>query len=114
MIEALRELKIKTRGNLVFQSPQGGYMNFANFRPQVWYPTLLKHSMRRTRLHDMRHSCGSLITKRTQDIFYTMKHLGHSTIQMTIDRYGHLLDRDSDKLPVDLLDESKDGTNDRG
>ena len=79
-----------------------------NFRRRVWYPVLEKRGLRRTRLHDLRHSYASLLISKTKDIYYTQKQLGHHSIQVTVDRYGHLLNEDGETRLVDVLDKSNE------
>ena len=106
LVAELRKLKLKNQGKNehVFLSEAGNRVNMNNFRRRVWYPTLEENNMRRTRLHDLRHSFASLVICLTKDIFYASKMLGHSSIQITCDRYGHLIDDESETRGVDILD----------
>jgi integrase len=42
------------------------------------------------RIHDIRHSTASMWLAQGVDIAVISKHLGHSSVQITIDRYSHL------------------------
>lgn len=46
---------------------------------------------KRPRIHDLRHSNASWLLQAGLDIYKLQKHLGHRSIQTTIDRYSHLL-----------------------
>jgi integrase len=43
------------------------------------------------RFHDLRHTAASLMIAHGEDIFVISRRLGHSTVQITYDYYGHLL-----------------------
>ena len=43
------------------------------------------------RLHDIRHTYASLLLSRGESPVYVKEQLGHSSIQMTVDVYGHLI-----------------------
>jgi integrase len=84
---------------LLFTAPRGGPLRIANFRRRVWWPALevadLPHS---TRIHDLRHTCASLLIRQGVHPKAIQSHLGHASIQITMDRYGHLLPDQFDDL----------------
>jgi integrase len=88
---------------LVFTAPRGGPLLGANFRPRVWWPALeaagLPHEFR---IHDLRHTCASLLIRQGVHPKSIQHHLGHSSIQITMDRYGHLLPDQFDDLASQL------------
>jgi integrase len=43
------------------------------------------------RFHDLRHTCASLLIAAGAHPKAIQERLGHSSIQITMDRYGHLL-----------------------
>lgn len=45
---------------------------------------------RALRFHDLRHTCAALLIGQGHQQFEIMHPLGHSSIQVTMDRYGHL------------------------
>ena len=51
----------------------------------------------------MRHSHVSMLIDQGVNIYKISKRLGHSSIRMTLDRYGHLLDRDETEI-LDAID----------
>ena len=62
--------------------------------------------LRRVRLHDSRHSFGSLLIEKGEDLNYVKQQLGHHSITLTCDTYGHRLK--NDRRAVDgLLDGPK-------
>jgi hypothetical protein len=50
-----------------------------------------KAGIRRIRLHDLRHTFGSLLLQNGASIVYVKEQMGHSSIQVTVDTYGHLI-----------------------
>ena len=46
----------------------------------------------RLRIHDLRHTCASLLIDQGVNPRVIMHQLGHSTIRVTMDVYGHLLE----------------------
>ncbi len=66
-------------------------MNDAWFRDRVWRPLLERAEVRHVRVHDARHTYASLMLRRGVPIAYVSKQLGHSSIQITVDLYGHFI-----------------------
>jgi integrase len=74
-------------------------------------------NVRRVRVHDLRHTCASLLLSRGVDARTIMETLGHSTITMTLDTYAHVMDttlraaaeRMDDALNLDYPDEEPEG-----
>lgn len=50
------------------------------------------------RIHDFRHSHASNLIEAGVNIYKISKRLGHSSIAITLDRYGHLIDEDGDEI----------------
>jgi len=51
---------------------------------------LKKHGFPHIRLHDLRHSCASMLIAQGVDIKVIQEWLGHSSIATTGNIYGHL------------------------
>ena len=55
------------------------------------FPALLKaHGMPHIRLHELRHSCASLLINAGFTLKDVQEWMGHSDIKMTANIYGHL------------------------
>ena len=52
---------------------------------------LAKAGIRKIRLHDLRHTFGSLLLQNGAPIVYVKEQMGHSSIRVTVDTYGHLI-----------------------
>ena len=61
------------------------------FRMDVWHPLLKAVGLRAVRIHDLRHGYASLLLQRGASLTYVKDQLGHSTIKLTVDLYGHLV-----------------------
>ena len=51
---------------------------------------LKQNGLKEIRLHDLRHSCASLLVAAEVDMKLIQSYLGHSTIAVTADTYSHL------------------------
>jgi integrase len=60
-------------------------------RERDFVPALKKSAIRKIRLHDLRHTFGSLLIQGGASLAYVRDQMGHSSIQITVDVYGHLV-----------------------
>ncbi|MFO7547359.1 MAG: site-specific integrase [Acidimicrobiia bacterium] len=90
---------------LVFTTPAGTPLRNSNFRRQVWYQAVEAAGLPEgLRIHDLRHTCASLLAAAGATPKAIQVHLGHSSITVTMDRYTHLFPSDVDDL-VKRLDD---------
>ena len=54
--------------------------------------------------HDLRHTFASLLISKNVPIKYIQRQMGHSTIKMTMDTYGHLIPDVHDQA-INVLEE---------
>lgn len=74
----------------VFTSAEGGRLR-RNFYQRDFLPAAKAAGMPPgLRFHDLRHSCAALLIAQGAHPKEIQERLGHSTIRMTFDRYGHL------------------------
>lgn len=59
------------------------------------------------RIHDFRHSHASYLIEKGVNMYKISKRLGHSSIEMTMNRYGHLLDVEEDEITSAIEDNFK-------
>ena len=76
---------------VVFPGPDGSILDPDNLYHRYFLPVLAKAGIRKIRLHDLRHTFGSLLIQTGASIVYVKEQLGHSSIQVTVDTYGHLI-----------------------
>jgi integrase len=91
LLEAYLKGKNDISGELVFRSPEGTILDPDNLYHRVFLPVLAKAGIRKIRLHDLRHTFGSLLPQHGASIVYVKEQMGHSSIQVTVDTYGHLI-----------------------
>jgi len=74
----------------VFTSIEGTALDAANLR-KVFARALKKAGLRQIRFHDLRHTFASWLLGNGESPVYVKEQLGHSSIQITVDTYGHLI-----------------------
>lgn len=62
-----------------------------NFSQRTFKPLLTRAGLRKIRFHDMPHPYGSLLIQAGASLAYVRDQMGHSSIQVTVDIYGHLV-----------------------
>lgn len=76
---------------LVFTAPQGGVLRHGNFYRMRFKPAVARAGLPPDlRFHDLRHTYAAFCIASTADPYAVMKRMGHSTITVTYDTYGHL------------------------
>ncbi len=115
LLDALRKLRGQRREDWlvkgenqipdwVFCDRAGNPPDMQNVKNRHFLPCLRKAGLRRIRFHDLRHSFASLLIQNGESLAYVKEQLGHASIRMTVDVYGHLVpgaNRDAmDRLPT--------------
>ena len=103
MLEAFVKGKTSVADDLVFRSKAGSVIDQSNLSRNHFLPCLEHAGLRRFRFHDLRHTFGSLLIQDGASLTYVKEQMGHSTIQITVDTYGHLIPG-ADIAWVDRLD----------
>jgi len=88
---------------LVFLELSGARVDGTAFTKRVFYRALSKAELRRVPFHSLRHSFASLLIEQGEDLKFVKEQLGHHSITITVDRYGHRLK--DDRTAVDALDD---------
>ncbi len=95
LVQALREWRLRCpKGplGLAFPDSQGGVQVHKNILTRRYYPTQVRAALpRRYSFHALRHFAASAFIAQKVDLKRLSGWLGHSTVTLTIDRYGHLL-----------------------
>lgn len=87
----------------VFMNRAGQPIDPDGFRGRVWPKLLAKVGGRRVRIHDLRHTFASLLIQNGESLAYVKEQMGHQSIKITVDTYGHLMPG-GNKAAVDKLD----------
>lgn len=94
------------REDLVFTWEDGSVIN-----PERWSEWFRRHcddaGLPSIRAHDMRHSYATLAASRAEsfaDIIVLSRRLGHKSVAVTLDRYGHYLPRQDEAMAKGLAE----------
>lgn len=87
----------------VFTNSAGNRMDGTKARKML-KACLKSAGLRVIRMHDCRHTYASLLIQNKASLAYIKDQMGHSSIQTTVDVYGHLVPG-ANKHEVDKLDE---------
>jgi len=85
--------KGKPETGFVFTTEQGTPVFASNLYKREFKPVVNAIGLEGLRWHDLRHTFGSLKLAQGADIFYIQRQMGHSSIQITCDIYGHQLNK---------------------
>jgi len=84
----------KEPGEWLFGAPKGGPMSEANWQRSIrWSAATKAIGVPKLRPHDLRHTCASVWLGAGADPKVVQRILGHASAAMTMDLYGHLIDR---------------------
>jgi len=104
LLEAFLKGKNDISDELVFPSLERSILDPDNLYHRYFQPVLTQAGLRKIRLHDLRHTFGSLLIQNGASLVYVKEQMGHSSIQVTVDIYGHLIPGANVSF-VDRLDE---------
>lgn len=83
----------------------GDWFVFGGYKPlsdrtieRVKQDTVRNNNLKPIRIHDFRHSHASILIEAGVNMYKISKRLGHSSITITMDRYGHLLDTEEAEI----------------
>jgi integrase len=91
LLAAFLNGKTSISDELVFPSEAGTPIAPDNIAVRYMNPALERAGLRKFRLHDLRHTFGSLLIQGGASLAYVKDQMGHSSIQITVDTYGHLI-----------------------
>lgn len=87
---------------LVFTSPTGQPLRYSNFRNRVWISATEAAGLPGLDIHELRHTAASLMIRAGADPKLIQTQLGHASIAITYDVYGHLFPDRLDELAHQL------------
>ncbi|MFJ4759524.1 tyrosine-type recombinase/integrase [Kocuria marina] len=93
----------KAPDDLVFSSPEGGYLRNGNWRNRSgWFDAVAELGLDGITPHDLRRSFGSLARMAGADLRWIQKAMGHESITTTARIYAHLYDDELDAVAAAL------------
>lgn len=129
VVEVLSKIIGERKDGLVFTAEEGGFVRLENLRSRGFNSLIRMHNKEidldknisdkdkeskkipKIRIHDMRHSAGTLLYKLFKDIKLVQLYLGHATISMAADTYVHedldMLREAANKIDEALTDKKK-------
>jgi integrase len=97
LVSALRRYRLASRfkadDELIFPSERGTPLDGRNLVQRQFAPALRKAGLPHMRFHDLRHTYASLLIAQGEHPKLISEQLGHASVQITLDRYGHLMDQ---------------------
>jgi integrase len=87
----------------LFSSAVGTPLDESNLR-KAHGRVLERAELRHRRIHDLRHTFASLLIQQGESLVYVKEQMGHASIQITVDVYGHLVPG-GNRAAVDRLDD---------
>ncbi len=88
--------------DLVFPSEAGTPWDNTNMVRRCFLRALRKAGLPKIRFHDLRHTYASLLIAQGEHPKYIQTQMGHSSINVTMDIYGHLMDTVNQKAACRL------------
>jgi integrase len=105
-VERLQVGTLWQDNGLVFPSQRGTTMSAKNLTARSFKPLLERVGLPRSvRLHDLRHTCATILLKAGQHPKFVQELLGHANISITLDTYSHVLPGMGDGL-ADAMDDA--------
>ena len=87
----------------VFCNEDGKPLWKSDFERRVFHKIFARAGLRRIRFHDLRHTFASRLLQNGESPAYVKEQMGHHSIKVTVDIYGHLVPG-SNREAVDRLD----------
>ena len=72
----------------------------------IFAKAIKEADVKKIRIHDLRHSCASLLISRGVSVVAVSKQLGHSNVEQTLNTYAHIMP-DDQTLIKDILESVK-------
>jgi integrase len=85
--------RFKGEDELIFANKDGRPLDGINLTRRAFKPMVRRAGLPAIRFHDLRHSFAALLIAQGEHPKLIQEQLGHASITVTLDRYGHLLDQ---------------------
>lgn len=83
---------------LLFPGQEGGYLDARTWRRRVWDRIIREATLPHYTPHEARHTYATRMLEEGRSLAWLKEQLGHSSIAVTVDTYGHLA-REGKALP---------------
>ena len=90
--EKLRLGSLWQEGGLVFPTMTGTTTSGTNLLGRYFRPLLKRAGLPPVRLHDLRHTCATVLLMAGKHPKYVQELLGHASISITLDTYSHVIE----------------------
>lgn len=87
----------RERDHVVFSAVQGGLVRYRVFW-RTWSKITKEAGLEGLRIHDLRHTHAAWLISADVSLTAVQRRLGHASISVTSDRYGHLLPAVDEKI----------------
>jgi integrase len=91
MLKAFQMGRETIADDLVFPGQRGEPLSVWAMVKNHFRPTLKRAGLGHFRFHELRHTFGSILIQSGSSLPYVKDQMGHSTIQITVDTYCHLI-----------------------
>lgn len=88
-------LESKSAEDWLFIGPRGNVMDYDWLRKSIFMPAVGQLGLTGITIHSLRHTCASLLIKLRAPITTVSHILGHASVKMTLDTYGHYYEDDT-------------------
>ena len=89
--ELQEQLDQRASDDFVFTSVQGGPIRKSNFTRRYWKPAAVSAGFAEVVFHELRHTAATIAIEAGAHPKALQLRMGHSSIMVTLDRYGHLM-----------------------
>jgi len=90
--ERLKVGSLRQDSGLVFPTTTGTTMSCTNLLGRHFKPLLERAGLPTIRLHDLRHTCATILLMAGKHPKYVQELLGHASISITLDTYSHVIE----------------------
>ena len=98
----LADLKVgNADSGFIFSGNCHGFIDPDRFETDVLRPIVRQAELTGTRFHDLRHFFASQLIANGETATYVRDQMGHSSIHVTFDTYGHLFPAEGEKPATD-------------